>query len=216
MIRVVLVDDHELVRTGYRMILSRQPDIQIVGEAEDGQAGLLLIKRLQPDLALVDIQMPGFGGLEVTDRLHRGGSSTRIIIVSMVSESPFPRRLLAAGASGYITKACSADELLRAVRVVADGRRYLAPAIAERLALDALDGNAGSPFEQLTARELEVALMLCQGRDMQGIADVLKLSVKTVATYKYRTFDKLGIDNTVALAHLAGVHGLLEGQQFVH
>lgn len=214
MIRIALIDDHELVRTGYRMILSRQPDFEVVGEAEDGQAGLLLLRRLEPDVAMVDIQMPGLSGIELTDRVRRSGMRTRVVIVSMVSESPFPRRLLAAGASGYVTKDCSADELLKAIRAVADGRRYLAPRIAERLALEALDGNGQSPFDTLTARELEVALMLCKGRDMTQIARMLKLSVKTVATYKYRLFDKLDIDNTVTLAHIASIHGLLEGQTF--
>lgn len=214
MIRVALIDDHELVRTGYRLILSRQPDIEIVGEAEDGQAGLLLLRRLEPDVALVDIQMPGLSGIELTDRMRRSKSRTRIVIVSMVTESPFPRRLLAAGASGYVSKGGSADEMLKAIRVVADGRRYLAPKIAERLALEALDGGSTAPFDALTTRELEVALMLCKGRDMQQIAKMLKLSAKTVATYKYRLFDKMGIDNTVALAHLASVHGMLEGQSF--
>ncbi|MEO7916068.1 MAG: response regulator [Dokdonella sp.] len=214
MLRVALIDDHELVRTGYRLILSAQPDIEIVGEAEDGQSGLLMLKRLEPDVALVDVQMPGLSGIEVTDRVRRSNLRTRIVIVSMVSESPFPRRLLAAGASGYVTKGCSADELIKAIRTVADGRRYLAAKVAERLALDALDGNTGSPFEALTTRELEVAMMLSNGRDMQQIAKTLKLSVKTVATYKYRLFEKMDIDNTVALAHLAGIHGLLEGQQF--
>lgn len=160
MIRVALIDDHELVRTGYRLILSAQPDIEIVGEAEDGQAGLQLLKRLEPDVALVDVQMPGLNGIEVTDRARRSNLRTRIVIVSMVSESPFPRRLLAAGASGYVTKGCAAAELVKAIRAVADGRRYLAASVAERLALDALDGNAGSPFEALTTRELEVAMML--------------------------------------------------------
>ncbi len=214
MIRIALIDDHELVRTGYRMILSAQPDFEIVGEAEDGQAGLLLLKRTEPDVALVDVQMPGLSGIEVTDRVRKLDLRTRIVIVSMVSESPFPRRLLAAGASGYVTKGCSSDELIKAIRTVADGRRYLAPKVAERLALDALDGNTGSPFEALTTRELEVAMMLSIGRDMQSIADTLKLSPKTVATYKYRLFEKLDIDNTVALAHLAGIHGLLEGHDF--
>ena len=214
MIRIALIDDHELVRTGYRMILSAQPDFEIVGEADDGQAGLALLKRTEPDVALVDVQMPGLSGIEVTDRARKLDLRTRIVIVSMVSESPFPRRLLAAGARGYVTKGCASDELVKAIRTVADGRRYLAAKVAERLALDALDGNTGSPFEALTTRELEVAMMLSGGRDMQSIAETLKLSPKTVATYKYRLFDKLDIDNTVALAHLAGINGLLEGHDF--
>lgn len=210
MIRVVLIDDHELVRTGFRMILAQQPDIEIVGEAADGERGLALIRANEPDVAVVDVHMPGLSGIELTDRVRRHKLATRVVILTVVHEAPFPRRLIEAGASGYLTKGCAADELLRAVRQVADGRRYLAPDIAELLALGALDGAAASPFEALSARELDVALMLARGQDMQDIAERLKLSAKTVATYKYRLFDKLGIDNTVALAHLAHMHGLLD------
>lgn len=211
MIRTVLIDDHELVRTGFRMILAAQPDITVVGEAADGENGLALIRRERPDVALVDVHMPGLSGVELTERVQRAKLPTRIIILSMVSDSPFPRRLLEAGAGGYLTKGCAAEELLRAIRVVADGRRYLAQHVAEQLALNALDGHgSGSPFETLTARELEVAMMLAQGREMREIAQVMNLSAKTVATYKYRLFDKLHIDNTVALAHLAGQHGLID------
>lgn len=210
MIRVVLIDDHELVRTGFRMILAQQPDIEIVGEAADGERGLALIRANEPDVAVVDVHMPGLSGIELTDRVRRHKLATRVVILTVVHEAPFPRRLIEAGASGYLTKGCAADELLRAVRQVADGRRYLAPDIAELLALGALDGRTVSPFESLSARELDVALMLARGQDMQDIAERLKLSAKTVATYKYRLFDKLAIDNTVALAHLAHMHGLLD------
>lgn len=210
MIRIVLVDDHELVRTGFRLILAQQPGMEIVGEARDGASGLALIRRLMPDLALVDVQMPELSGIELTDRVRKAKLATRVIILSMLNEAPFPRRLIEAGASGYLTKACPAEELVRAVRQVADGRRYLSPDVAELLAQSALDGNRGSPFETLSVRELDVAMMLAQGRDMQHIAARLSLSAKTVATYKYRLFDKLRIDNTVALAHLAHVHGLLD------
>jgi DNA-binding NarL/FixJ family response regulator len=210
MIRVVLIDDHELVRTGFRMILAQQPDIEIVGEAADGERGLALIRANEPDVAVVDVHMPGLSGIELTDRVRRHKLATRVVILTVVHEAPFPRRLIEAGASGYLTKGCAAEELLRAVRQVADGRRYLAPDIAELLALGTLDGRSTSPFESLSARELDVALMLARGQDMQDIAERLKLSAKTVATYKYRLFDKLGIDNTVALAHLAHMHGLLD------
>lgn len=210
MIRVVLIDDHELVRTGFRMILAQQPDIDIVGEAADGERGLALIRANEPDVAVVDVHMPGLSGIELTDRVRRHKLATRVVILTVVHEAPFPRRLIEAGASGYLTKGCAAEELLRAVRQVADGRRYLAPDIAELLALGVLDGRTVSPFESLSARELDVALMLARGQDMQDIAERLKLSAKTVATYKYRLFDKLGIDNTVALAHLAHMHGLLD------
>ena len=212
MIRIVLIDDHELVRTGFRLILEQQPDMQVIGEASDGENGLLLLKKLKPDLALVDVHMPGVSGIEVTERVRKLKLKSRVVIVTMVSEAPFPRRLLEAGASGYITKSCPAPELLRAVRQVADGRRYLAPGIAEAMALDAIDGSGQSPFEELSSRELEVALMLARGQPMTVIAELLSLSSKTVATYKYRLFEKLNIDNSVTLAHLAGLHGLLDAQ----
>lgn len=210
MMRVVLIDDHELVRTGFRMILGQQPDIEVVGEASDGERGLGLLRKLQPDVALVDVHMPGVSGIEVTERARKLKLPTRIVIVTMVSEPPFPKRLLEAGASGYITKGCAASELIRAVRQVADGRRYLSPAIAEVIALAALTGAAQSPFEALSSRELEVALLLARGQPLQTIAELLSLSPKTVATYKYRLFEKLDIDNSVTLAHLAGMHGLLD------
>jgi two-component system invasion response regulator UvrY len=209
MIRIVLVDDHTLVRTGLRMILEKQPDMEIVGEADDGERGLLLIKRLLPDIALVDVHMPGISGVEVTERVRRSKLATRIVILTMAGEAPFPRRLLDAGASGYLTKGCPADELLKAVRQVADGRRYLGSDIAQQLALESVEGGT-SPFAELSARELEVAMMLAQGHTAQIIAGRLNLSAKTVATYKYRLFEKLNIDNIVALAHLASMHGLTE------
>lgn len=209
MIRIVLVDDHTLVRTGLRLILEQQPDMQIVGEADDGERGLALIKRLQPDIALVDVHMPRFSGVEVTERVRKSKLGTRVVILTMAGEAPFPRRLLDAGASGYLTKGCPAEELLKAVRQVADGRRYIGSDIAQQMALQSMT-DAESPFAGLSARELEVAMMLAQGRTAQTIADRLKLSAKTVATYKYRLFEKLGIDNVVALAHLASQHGLTE------
>jgi len=210
MIRVVLVDDHELVRTGFRMILAAQAGIEIVGEASDGEQGLALIRRERPDVALVDVHMPALSGIELTDRVRKHKLETRVVILTVVSEAPFPKRLIEAGASGYLTKGRAADELVRAVRQVADGRRYLSPDVAEMLAMSAIDGDKGSPFDGLSTRELDVALMLAQGQDMQHIAQKLKLSAKTVATYKYRLFDKLGIDNAVALAHLAHMHGVLD------
>ena len=193
MIRVVLVDDHELVRTGFRMILAQQAGIEVVGEAADGEHGLALIRSELPDVALVDVHMPRLSGIELTDRVRKHKLSTRVVILTVVSEAPFPRRLIEAGASGYLTKGCAADELVRAVRQVADGRRYLSPDIAEVLALGALDGGE-SPFEVLSARELDVAMMLARGQDMQLIADKLKLSAKTVATVGVQAADRRLVD----------------------
>ena len=210
MVRVVLVDDHELVRTGFRMILAQQAGIEVVGEAADGENGLALIRASKPDVAIVDVHMPRLSGIELTERVRKLKLKTRIVILTMVSEAPFPKRLIEAGASGYLTKGGAADELVRAVRQVAEGKRYLSPEIAAAIALEQIDGHGDSAFDALTTRELDVALMLSRGDGMQEIAARLKLSAKTVATYKYRLFEKLGIDNTIALANLARRHGLLD------
>jgi DNA-binding NarL/FixJ family response regulator len=159
MIRVVLVDDHELVRTGFRMILAQQPGIEIVGEAADGEDGLALIRASKPDVAIVDVHMPRLSGIELTERVRKHKLKTGIVILTMVSEAPFPKRLIEAGASGYLTKGGAADELVRAVRQVADGKRYLSPDIAAALALEQIDGRGDSAFDALTTRELDVALM---------------------------------------------------------
>ena len=209
MIRIALVDDHNIMRAGLRAILQNHTDMEIVGEAEDGDKGLMLIKQVQPDIALVDVHMPGISGVELTERVRRAKHSTKVVILKVTSEAPFPRRLLEAGASGYLTKGCPAEELVRAIRQVADGKRYVGNDVAQQLALATMDGER-PPFEKLSARELEIAIMLAKGLKANEIARRLHLSEKTVATYKARLFDKLEIDNVVALAHLATVHGLLK------
>ncbi len=209
MIKVVLVDDHELVRTGFRMILRRQADMEVVGEAGSAEEGLRLIRQKQPDVALVDVHMPGMSGIELTERAQRAKASTRIVIVTVVDDARFPKRLLDAGALGYLTKGCSADELLSAVRQVASGRRYLAPSVAQQLALATLDGE-GSPFDVLSSRELEVAMMLVRGKPLTLIGEQLNLSPKTVSTYKQRLMEKLHVDHVIGLAHLMTVHGLID------
>jgi DNA-binding NarL/FixJ family response regulator len=210
MIRVLLVDDHALVRTGFRMILGREADIEIVGEAASAEEGLQLARALKPDVVLMDLQLPGVSGLEATERIVRGDHGTRVIVLTARAESPFPRRLLEAGASGYLTKAGPAEELVQAVRSVARGGRFLGADVARALALENLPGaGGGTPFAQLSSREIEVAMMLARGEGLADIARRLNLSAKTVSTYKYRLYEKLGIDNEVALAHLAMQHGLI-------
>jgi DNA-binding NarL/FixJ family response regulator len=208
MIRIVLVDDHELVRSGFCLILSGQPDIEVVGEASNAEDGLRLLRAVKPDVALVDVHMPGMSGLELTERAQRAGLRTHIVILTVVQDAQFPRRLLQSGALGYLTKGCTAEELLQAVRTVAAGRRYLDAAIAREMALSTVDGEA-SPLESLSSRELEVALMLARGLAVNEVANRLHLSAKTVSTYKQRLFEKLGVQHTIALAHLLAVHGLL-------
>lgn len=208
MIQIVLIDDHELVRTGFRMIL-QQPDMQVCGEAASAEDGLRLIRGLKPDVALVDVHMPGMSGIELTERVSRAELSTRIVVVTVVDDGRFPKRLLDAGAWGYLTKGCNAEELVTAVRQVAGGKRYLAPAVAQQLALATLDGD-GSPFDSLSSRELEVAMMLVRGKPLTVIGEQLNLSPKTVSTYKQRLMEKLQVDHVLGLAHLMTVHGLID------
>lgn len=208
-IRVFIVDDHALVRTGMRMILSAETDIEVLGEAESGEAALPQIRKLKPDIVLCDLHLPGVSGLEVTERIVRGDHGTRVIIVSVLEDGPLPRRLLEAGAAGYVGKGGEASELLRAVRDVARGKRYLANSIAQNLALSGIAGN-DSPFDTLSPREMEVALLLAQGLRQEAIARRLSLSAKTINTHKTRLFDKLGIRDSIALARLATQFGLAD------
>ncbi len=207
MIRVFLLDDHALVRTGYRLILQQQVDMEVVGEAASGEEGIPLIRKLKPDVVLCDLHLPGLSGLEVTERLLGSSLGCKVVIVSVQEDGPMPKRLLDAGASGYIGKACDASELLKAVRAASLGKRYLAGDIAQRLAL--ANGQA-SPFEALSPRELEIAMLFCQGLRAEDIARKLNLSAKTVATHKYRLMEKLDIKDTVALARLAAQHGITD------
>ncbi|MFN7136120.1 MAG: response regulator, partial [Thermomonas sp.] len=201
-IRVFIVDDHALVRTGFRLILGSEPDIEVVGEADSAEQALPQIRKLKPDVVLCDLHLPGLSGLEVTERVVRGEYGSRVIVVSVLEDGPMPRRLLEAGAFGYVGKACDAAELLKAVRDVARGRKYLSSAIAQGLALAGLQGEMASPFDALTPRELEVALLLNQGLRQEAIARQLSLSAKTVNTHKTRLFEKLGIHDSIALARL--------------
>jgi len=206
-IRVCLVDDHALVRTGMRMLLDGEDGIEVVGEAACGEEALPLARRLQPDVVLCDLHLPGLSGLEVTSRLVRGG--LRVVVVSVLESGPMPRRVIEAGACGYVGKGGDAGELVRAVRAAAQGRRFLSSGIAQGLALSGL-GEDRSPFDALSARELEVAMLLVRGLRQEDIARRLSLSAKTINTHKSRLFDKLGIRDSIALARMAGHYGLAE------
>ena len=211
MIRLVLVDDHDIVRTGIAHIIEKERDIEIVGEAGDGEDGLRLIRQCKPDVVLMDVNMPRLGGLEATRRMHKSMPEVRVIILTVHSEAPFPSHLLDAGASGYLTKGCAAEDLLAAIRAVHRGQKFIGKDIAQRLALSLLPGADRCPFDELSAREMEVMMMLVQGQEVTYIASSLALSPKTVSTYKYRIYDKLGVKNDVELTHLAIRHGITEG-----
>jgi two-component system, NarL family, invasion response regulator UvrY len=200
-IKVFMVDDHALVRAGMRMILSSEVDIEVVGEAESGEEALPMIRRLRPDVVMCDLHLPGISGLEVTERVVRGDYGCRVIVVSVLEDGPMPKRLIDVGASGYVGKGGDAAELVRAVRTVARGKRYLASGVAQHLALAGLDGHA-SPFDELSARELEIAMLLAQGIRQSDIAQRLSLSPKTINTHKSRLFEKLGVEDSIALTRL--------------
>jgi two-component system, NarL family, invasion response regulator UvrY len=206
-IRVFLIDDHALVRTGMKMILSSEIDMVVVGEAASGEEALPLVRRLAPDVVLCDLHLPGISGLEVTERIAHGGDGPRVVIVSVLEDGPLPKRLMEAGASGYLGKGGDAVELVRAVREVARGKRYLGNNIAQNLALLNVSGDA-SPFDMLSPRELEVAMLLTQGLRQEDIAKRLNLSAKTVNTHKTRLFEKTGVQDNIALARLAAQYGL--------
>lgn len=207
-IRVFLIDDHALVRTGMRMILSSEVDIDVVGDADSGETGLPQVRKLKPDVVLCDLHLPGLSGLDITERIVKGNHGTRVIVVSVLEDGPMPKRLIEAGASGYVGKGGDSAELLRAVREVARGKRYLANSVAQNMALSSMDG--GTPFDELSPRELEVAMLLLQGLRQEEIAQKLSLSAKTVNTHKSRLFDKLAIQDNIALARLAGQYGLTD------
>jgi two-component system, NarL family, invasion response regulator UvrY len=209
MIRVFLVDDHALVRTAFRMMLEREPDMQVVGEAGSGEEALVAIRQATPDVVISDLHLPAMGGLELTERLLRHASAPRVVIVSMQKEGPMPRRLLDAGANAYLSKDCPGDELLTAVRNAARGKRYVGKDIAQHLALVGAGGDA-SPFDQLSPRELEIVTRLVRGQRMSDMARALNLSPKTVATHKYRLLAKLELSDMVGLVRLAQQYGLLE------
>lgn len=210
MIQVLIVDDHELVRAGLRRILEDCTDIQTVIEASTGEEAVRLCREQQPQIVLLDINLPGLSGFEITRRLQRACPQSRVIILAAHAKSPFPTRLLDAGASGYLTKDCDATELLKAIRTVQSGSRYIGAEAAKQLALSILPGTAESPFEELSAREMEVMLKLTEGTRIPDIASMMCLSPKTVATYKYRIYDKLGTRSEVDLVRMAMRYGILE------
>ena len=211
MIKLLLVDDHDLVRTAIARMLSDSSDLDVVGEANSGEQAYNMVRELLPDVVLMDIRMPGIGGLEATRKIKQRFPQVKILALSACEEEPFPTRLLQAGASGYLTKGACIEETVRAIRKVAAGHHYLSSAIAQQMALKAYDSKQlDNPFEQLSEREMQISLMIASGQKIQMISDLLCVSPKTVNTHRYRIFTKLNIANDVELALLAVRHNLIE------
>lgn len=211
MIRVLVVDDHDLVRTGITRMLADIEGLQVVGQAESGEEALKQARELKPDVVLMDVKMPGIGGLEATRKLLRSHEDIKVLAVTACEDDPFPTWLLQAGAAGYLTKGAALEEMVQAIRLVFAGQRYISPQIAQQLALKSFQPQTnGSPFDLLSEREVQIALMIAGCQKVQSISDKLCLSPKTVNTYRYRIFDKLSIASDVELALLAVRHGMVD------
>lgn len=210
MINVLLVDDHELVRTGIRKILDEVKGIKVVGEAETGEEAVQFCRKDEPDVVLMDMNMPGIGGLEATKKIIRYAPDTKVIVLTVHSEDPFPTKVMQMGAAGYLTKGAGPDEMVNAIRAVNSGQRYITPDIAQQMALNQFKSLEENPFNSLSERELQIMLMITRGEKVPDISDQLVLSTKTINSYRYRMFEKLKVSNDVELTHLAIRHGMLK------
>ena len=211
MIRILLVDDHDLFRAGVRSILQNQDGMVVVAECANGEDAVELVRDESPDLILMDVNMPGIGGIEATRKVLKIAPDLKVIAVTVLSEDPFPHQLLDAGARGYISKGSDSDEMLEAIREVMRDQYYISSDVAKKLTLaNFRSGGESSPFGVLSAREMQVMMMIIKGQGTQQISDSLFLSPKTVSTYRHRLYEKLDVANDVELTHLAMRHGLVE------
>jgi len=208
-IKVLLVDDHELVRTGIRRLIDDINGLEVVGEVETGEAAIDFAYNEHVDVVLMDLNMPGIGGMEATRRLIAKDKHLKIIVVTIHDSEPFPQQLFKAGALGYLTKGCNIEEIVHAIKEVFYGRRYVSVDIAQKMAMNIQPEN-DNPFDKLSQREMQVMMMSMQGMKGQKISEQLNLSPKTISTYRYRLFDKLRVSNDVELTRLAMQYGLID------
>ena len=211
MIKVLLADDHSIVRAGLCRIVEESGDMTVVAEAADGKAAILQARKAAPDVAVVDISMPEFDGLEVTTRLLDETPELPVIILTMHDEEQYVVRAIEAGAMGYITKKSAPEQLVKAIRKVLAGQRYLSPEATESLALRVARGAKGqSPLDSLSNRELQVLKQLALGNTNREIAEAYCISIKTVDTYRYRLLKKLNLRNNAELVRFATKNNLVE------
>jgi two-component system invasion response regulator UvrY len=211
-IRILVVDDHQLVRVGTSRLLADIEGLQIIGQAESGEQAIDMVKDLKPDVVLMDIQMPGIGGLEATRRCLRVDPELKVIALTVHEDEPYPSKLLGVGAVGYLTKNADVDEMVRSIKKVMSGQRYISSEVAQHLALRPFSKEAASPFEVLTSREMQITLMVIMGYGAPDISRKLSLSSKTVNSYRYRIFEKMGTKNDVSLTRLAIKHGIIDAE----
>jgi two-component system invasion response regulator UvrY len=208
-LKVMLVDDHAVVRMGFRLLLESTPDIRVVAEADAGEQALKRYPEARPDVVVMDLSMPGMGGMEAVRRLLAKDKDARILVLSAHDDTLHPKRVLEAGALGYLSKRSAPEELIQAVRQVAAGKVYLEPALAQQLAIQQVTGTR-NPVEVLSPREFELFLLLAQGKTVAEIAEMLYLSPRTVGTHLYNIKQKLNASNAAELTLIALRAGLLE------
>ena len=210
-IKILLADDHKIMRAGLRSILEKQPDMEVLGEAQNGLVALQLAKKLRPDLIIMDISMPDLNGIEATSRILAELSGLRVLALSMHSDRGFLIKMLKAGASGYLLKDCASEELIDAVHVIMKNRLYISPAMVDDMVrgyVQMASREDLSAFSVLTTRERDVLQRLAEGKSVKEIAHDLDISVKTVETFRHRIEDKLHLNSIAELTKYAIREGL--------
>jgi len=210
MVKLLIVDDHHIVRAAVSKMLADEEWIEIAGEAGSGEEAVAMARELEPDVVLMDIKMQGIGGLEATRKIVRMLPDCKVIALSALIEETFATRALEVGASGYLSKGTDPAEMVNAIRQVYHGQRYLSSEIAQKVALSRMSPGNENPFDGLSDRELQIALMVVNCQKVSDISDKLFLSPKTVNTYRYRIFDKLQVSSDVELTHLAIRHKMID------
>jgi two-component system invasion response regulator UvrY len=210
-ISVMLVDDHAVVRMGFRLLLEGSPDIRVVAEAESGEDAVRRVQEVKPQVVVMDLSMPGIGGLEALSRILARDPATKILVLTAHEDAMHAKRVLKAGALGYLSKRSAPEALIQAIRQVMQGRTFLEPAIAQELAVQQVTGER-TPVDMLSEKEFKVFLALAKGQSVTDIAQVLSLSPRTIGTHLYNIKQKLGAANSAELAIIAMRHGLMDPQ----
>jgi DNA-binding NarL/FixJ family response regulator len=210
MIRIVIADDHTIVREGLKQLLRTATDLEVVGEARDGHEALKIVRDTEFDVLLLDLSMPGKGGMELIRQVRDEKPKVRIVVLSMHAEHQYAVRAIKTGASGYLTKDSATTQLVAAIRKVAGGGAFISAEVAEQLALSAMPHAEGPPHASLSNREYQIFQLLVAGKSVSDIALQLTLSVKTVSTHKARLMEKMGLANQAELVHYAIRHRLVD------